>query len=345
VKIYLMMLMSDILDDRMSASYKEIDYRIRAAKHVERAIFADSFKNIPFQPVADYQYVGMGSVFFVDFRLFHKALGIKQMISIERGDGGDRDRFVYNQPFSCLTLKFGETTTILPELDFAGPTIAWMDYDSELQADILSDVRLLSNKMQSGSFLGVTVNCSSLKNRAKNTSGGKTARDLLVALVGEEKVPAGIKAGDLDPKGTATTYYQIMVNDINNILLSRNTSLPEDAQLKFQQVFFLRYADGAEMMTLGGFFLNQKDQAIFSGSNYKNQAYYSETDQYITIEVPKLTMKEILVLEQYAPDNNIESLEELVPDDFPFLQIPQVQIERYLKSYRYLPNYVSAEIN
>jgi hypothetical protein len=38
----------------------------------------------PFQPVDEYVYVGFGSVWFQDFILFHRHLGMRDMISIER---------------------------------------------------------------------------------------------------------------------------------------------------------------------------------------------------------------------------------------------------------------------
>lgn len=329
----------------MSASYKKIDYRVRSAKHVERAIFVDTFKNIPFYRIADYQYVGLGSLFFVDFRLFHKALGFGKMVSIERGDGGDHNRFTYNQPYSCLDMEFGETSAILPKIDYTVPTIVWMDYDGELSSDVLSDVNLLSNKLLGGSFLAVTVNCNELKRKAKNSSSQAKDIDLLTDAVGQDRVPPGTKAGTLNKKGTRNAYYEILVNEIKSALVTKNASLPDAEKIHFQQVFFLHYKDGADMMTVGGFFVTEDQKEMFSNSSYLEQIYFSESNDSIPIEVPVLTTKEILALEKVAPNADMDAIQDQLPDDFPIKEIPPGDIERYLKSYRYLPNYVSAEIS
>lgn len=62
-----------------------VGYSLRPAKHVERRILCDAFRRrSKFASVESYQYVGFGSVWFSDFSLFHRQLGIGKMISIER---------------------------------------------------------------------------------------------------------------------------------------------------------------------------------------------------------------------------------------------------------------------
>lgn len=69
----------------MSGSFRRIDYSLRPAKHAERRMMCDVFRRLrPFGRVEDYMYVGFGSVWFSDFSLFHRALGIRDMLSIEK---------------------------------------------------------------------------------------------------------------------------------------------------------------------------------------------------------------------------------------------------------------------
>lgn len=326
-------------------SYETIDYRIRSSKFIERAIFVDTFSAIPFYPLHEYKYVGLGAVYFVDFRLFHKRLGINQLYSIEQVDTDEAQRrFEYNQPFSCLTLMFGNTTTELPKLDFNTPTLVWMDYDDRLTLDVMADVRFLSNHLQSGSFVAFTVNCSSLVRAAKNhTDERKEALSLLAEAVGNDRIPPGTQSGDLETKGTAKVYHKLIVDEINSVLGERNASLSGEDQLNFKQTFFLRYADGAEMMTVGGFILNAKDRDTFNKTKYPSQPYFTDSDQAISIQVPKLTTKEILELEKIAPSADIEHMDMMDVPIFPMVK--EVDIKNYLRTYRYLPNYVSAEIS
>ena len=67
----------------MPGTFKKIDYRLRPAKHAERVMLVDLFRRMRFAPIETYQYIGFGSVAFVDFRMVHKELGIKGLVSIE----------------------------------------------------------------------------------------------------------------------------------------------------------------------------------------------------------------------------------------------------------------------
>jgi hypothetical protein len=68
----------------MANSFRKIDYRLRPAKAVERRMMAESFLRLrPFGSVETYRYVGMGSVYFADFSLFHAVCGFETMVSIE----------------------------------------------------------------------------------------------------------------------------------------------------------------------------------------------------------------------------------------------------------------------
>ena len=63
----------------MVDSFRRIDYSLRPAKHAERRMLCDVFRRLThFQPVETYCYVGFGSVWFSDFVLFHRALGVSE---------------------------------------------------------------------------------------------------------------------------------------------------------------------------------------------------------------------------------------------------------------------------
>ena len=71
----------------------------------------------PIARVDTYRYVGFGSTYFSDFSLIHRALGITDLVSIER-ETDKRDRFELNRPYGSIELMFGESTELLPELDW-----------------------------------------------------------------------------------------------------------------------------------------------------------------------------------------------------------------------------------
>jgi hypothetical protein len=85
----------------------------------------------------------MGSLWFVDFLMAHRTLGIKSMKSIERpGIGYKRTQF--NRPLSCIEVVRGESSLVIPSLDLTSrPSLVWFDYDSSITGPVIQDIGLL----------------------------------------------------------------------------------------------------------------------------------------------------------------------------------------------------------
>ena len=83
------------------ASFTRFNYLVRPSKQVERKLFIEAFHRLAVGGFAwsDYIYVGLGSVYFADFILFHKYLYINRMICVEAESIPKRMRF--NRPFDC----------------------------------------------------------------------------------------------------------------------------------------------------------------------------------------------------------------------------------------------------
>src|SRR2546421_725771 len=105
---------------KLKSSGEKIDYRLRPAKSIERKMFAEAFRKLSeFGRLDAYRYVGMGSFYFSDFILFHRLLGLRQMISIEgEDDPSKQERFTFNLPFSDknINLIFDTVKSVLPAL-------------------------------------------------------------------------------------------------------------------------------------------------------------------------------------------------------------------------------------
>ena len=84
-----------------------MNYLFRPAKNIERKMLCEALSRLSvISDVKHYQYVGFGSVYFADFSLFHKQLGIQKLISIEC-DEDMETRVRFNQPYSCIDDKVG----------------------------------------------------------------------------------------------------------------------------------------------------------------------------------------------------------------------------------------------
>ena len=91
------------------ASSDHVNFSLRPNKAVERKIVFEilstvsSFFNLP-----EYRYLGLGSVWFVDFVMAHKILDISDMVSIE-SDEILAARAEFNKPFGCITVIQGDS--------------------------------------------------------------------------------------------------------------------------------------------------------------------------------------------------------------------------------------------
>lgn len=282
----------------MVASYRQIDYRLRPAKHAERLMMCEAFRRLRFASVESYQYVGLGSVYFSDFSLFHRALGINKMISIEKAIH-DKDRFMQNLPYANIEMKWGATAVVTPEIDWSIRSIVWFDYDGLLSKDILDDVRTVATKACVGTAFIVSVQC----NPESSENPEKKVVDVLVDRLGRERVDPALVDDDLMGWGMARTVRQILANEIEKTLADRNGVRPDPQKIEFRQIFNFHYQDGARMLTFGGIFYDRGQQAIFDQCAFSDLPFVRSGPESFLIDTPKLTTREIKRLEMQMPLN------------------------------------------
>ena len=141
----------------VSSSY-HVQYDVRPAKQVERRMLVDALQRLAAAgfPVADYQYTGFGAIYFVDFILFHKSLGMSKLVSLEQ-QTSLTSRMKFNRPFSCVEIKMVPASSEIPNLSRDAHHFVWLDYDGVLQKDFLSDIQSAITVLPAGSILLVTV--------------------------------------------------------------------------------------------------------------------------------------------------------------------------------------------
>src|SRR5947209_9875151 len=116
---------------QISESYRKVPYDLREAKQVERRMIIDALLRLAVAgfSVTDYQYTGMGSVYFVDYSLLHRLLGIHRMLSVEISQA-IRRRVEFNRPFGLVETEIAGIGDILPSLSRDRRHIVWLDYDN-----------------------------------------------------------------------------------------------------------------------------------------------------------------------------------------------------------------------
>jgi hypothetical protein len=294
---------------------------------VERKMLVESIRRLSeFGGLDTYRYVGFGSTYFSDFSLFHKTLGLDRMISIEK-DVQNRRRFRFNRPFVCIKLLFGDSNTVLPTLSWRSKVILWLDYDSRLDASVLTDINHFCTYAAPGSMLILTV----------DARPGTPPEDRLKDLqrrVGELKVPPDVTPPRLAQWGTAAAYRRIINNEILEQLNNRNGSIDVPRQILYRQLFNFRYADGTQMVTVGGIIYERRQQNVFGRCAFgKNLPFIREGEDAYLIEAPNLTFRELHYLDSKLPTRSALKAQ----------SIPSEDLARYARLYRYFPRFAETE--
>lgn len=316
------------------ASYNIFNYNHRPAKSIERKIFVELLKEIyGVSPGKDCTYIGLGSVFFTDFKLIHKELGIENLINIEENID-DKKRFEFNRPFSCIKLKWGRTCDILPLENWTGKKIVWLDYETSLREYMFEDLETFIINAQPESFY--LMSCNSKLERY-TTNDGVHKLDKFKADY-EDYLPDDISSLDLTNKHSAALIHSMFTLSINSFIDMRNAALNEDDKVIFHQLIYLTYQDGAPMMTMGGFLLKKSNYKKFLNYKLQNLSYVRTGNISLNLFSPIVTNQELDLMNNYLPrsQKNFLNLKKI---DF----IPRDERVKYQSTYRYYPNY--AEIS
>jgi len=139
----------------------------RPKKQIERKMLIEFLQNIQHKlniNLSEYQYIGLGSIYYYDFILFHKYLNIRDMVSLD--DKKCCKRFEFNKPFDFITFKNMSTNDFLLNNGLDKKSFIWFDYDSVLinckkkyekekeeevflflkKDEIFEDIKIITNK-------------------------------------------------------------------------------------------------------------------------------------------------------------------------------------------------------
>jgi len=327
----------------MSKSYERLYYYLRPAKSIERKMLCEALKRLLISyGLTKYRYVGFGSTFFSDFILVHKSLGINDLISIEKEEE-DKTRFVFNRPYKCIKLRFGDANDVLPIISWTKKIILWLDYDYKLDESMLTDIGTFISRAQTGSVILLTmdVNPDNLPDR----EGEKNRYEQLTERITKAKIPIDVEEKHLDKENYPKVCYKIVNNEIDEVLAKRNGGLENIFKLTYKQLFNFIYKDGSSpMLTFGGILYSEKDKIKINVCNF-NRLSFVRCDRGIydpyKIDVPILTFREMRYLDKILPIENVSEIKK--KDRLKFLKTKMVK--DYSKIYRYFPNFVEAEIH
>lgn len=310
----------------MTDSFRKIDYRLRPAKHAERAMLVELVKRLRFCPTETYQYVGMGSVGFIDHRMMHRHAGIADMVSLEgASDATIQERFRRNVPLSCVRMEFGMSTAVLPTLDFTRQSVVWLDYDDTLQRSMVNDIETVGRAIADGSFVAATFATSFPTEAEKRPVELARLRNEFPEYVTEETKPSEMEGGGLAKLGRQA-FGDLLAKAVSDA----DAGVAPDQKRRVKQVCYFRYRDGAPMCTVGWVIISDQTEAVFEQSNLPALPFYKAGEQAFDIRIPKVTPYEVREMERRLPD---------IAEHAELSWIPPGDRAAFAAIYRFLPTF------
>ena len=304
-------------------SPKFLNYETRPLKFTERKMLLSVFNRIVNYYKNDYQYIGFGGVAFTDFKLFHRELHIKEMCSIEGGKFSI-EKLEYNCPYSFINIYQNLSSKILSEIELNKKTIVWLDYDETLDDYFFDDIAILFSRLPVGSIYLMTCN-RELKSSA--------TREEYTSEQFKEKfgnnVPFLLKNSAFAGENNHKTIKKLLEFQIQKTLKERANSTSED--FKFNQLFNILYQEnrGANMFTYGGIITEKEfDVENLLLSDFE---FISPEDIPYKLEIPNFTRKEIDLVDSHLSISEADLVSKKV--------ITQIELDKYKKTYKYLPNF------
>jgi hypothetical protein len=305
-----------------TASYLKVQYDLRPAKQIERRMLIEAFQILATMgfDISRYQYTGFGSVSFIDFILFHRLLGIDRMLSIEF-DTRIKKRVAFNKPFKCIELKLGRAADYIPTLSKDRSHILWLDYDDIINSDQLEEVWLAAARLPRQSFLLITVDVEP----PKGPPSPQKWREHF-------KTEAGQYLGTTN---RLKDFAESSLVGLNRDILTRaiESGLSSREDMRYIPLFSFLYADGHQMLTIGGMIGNDSDEQRIQGAYLRKLSFlrFGKDDLPQQIIVPRLTRNERMYMDKAMPCDN-----KWRPSEF---ELPKESVKAYRELYRFFPSY------
>lgn len=328
----------------MPGSYERVNYTLRPAKAVERKMLCEVFRRLThFASLDTYRYVGFGSPFYSDFLLFHRALGLKQMVNIE-SQLQDKARFRFNRPFGSIRSIFETSNEALPKLPWSRRSIVWLDYDTECDDGVFADIDTVCSNARSGSVLAVTLDAEFSENAGDPQRAVKKLEALKARF--KTRLPQEItlkgKRHDVDASviaegGLPRIYACMALNAMVETCRNRSAGLAEDRRILFRQLFDFEYRDSARMVTVGGLLCERRDKERADACQFEKLPFVvGENASPHPLEVPRLTHREARYLDRHIPVTKAAA--------FRRTGLSMDVIRQYERIYRWFPTFAETEL-
>ena len=313
------------------ASFDSINYSLRPNKQIERGLaFAGVGQLRSSINLADQVYVGFGSIWFSDFKMAHRLLGIDDMRSFEHNAIG-YSRASFNLPY--------RTVEVLPETSSIGlpiilsdarintrPWLIWLDYDKALDEAMVDDIRLLIEQAPTNSMLLVTFSATA------NAYGRLKQRTQRLKMLLGDIVPDELSDDRVEKDSLAETLADLVLPFMAGI--AGDVARPGG----FEPAFRMIYTDSVTMITVGGM-LPAPGAVPGVRETVRSAGWPCLVN--MRIEAPHLTLKETVALQTKLPSRRPVTRIQVQRLGF---DLEEGQIASFQKFYRFYPSFAEIAV-
>lgn len=276
-------------------SFLRANYSVRLNKGIERKLIFQALSALSdVFSVRGYWYLGMGSMWFMDFLMADRHLGIKKMVSFEF-EPADARRARTNVPLSVIQVRAGDAGDRLKEMPIDRErTICWLDFDNPVNDGILETLRETAKRMRSGSVIMVTV----AGTKPPHTT--LRSREQQIREWFGDAVPAVVPVGyfrDDDLRKFPTHLAELLHETL------RETLRISAGGRTYRPLFAFVYRDTNRMVTVGGILVNSRDSGRLDGSEVLKLPFVGSN--ITVLEAPLLTAREKAALDRMLPTRRI----------------------------------------
>lgn len=339
-------------------SFERFDYLLRTNKHIERKLVFDILDCVA-QKIGfgDHWYLGFGSMWFGDFRLAHRRLGIDSMVSVEYSDYASRAEF--NRPFAGIKVEPGDCNTVMMNTiaeRWSKPVIAWLDYDGYLSADVVKDIDLVLGRAQPNSAIIITVNGARGTYRVRKPSGQTERHETSVGVI-ETFLGSGSIPTRYEPKANAAGSYidipdakfpEFLTEAIISYMKHQVVTSAREVdgkRLSFVPLYQLHHRDGADMVTVGGALVTEATESAWRECLGRHHILSQAAGDpgYCRLDLVPVTVKEKIVLDECLPATG-DGTDFLVAAKAAGVALSDLEMEKYRKFYRHFPVFVETSM-
>lgn len=329
-----------------------VAYHLRPNKLVERQLFIEALRFVKeFCGLEKYVYISMGGRFLEDFKIIHRSLGIKKLISVE-DDLTVYGRQLFNKPFSFIEVVNQNTSDLVTGFDsLAGKHedhnfIIWLDYASPKERKVqLGEFEALISKLDTHDIIKITLNANlrhlEYKFNSFDTSGSRRKIKIQKEALGKlekqlgDYMPDDYTYRDMTEKG----FAEILADAVN---LAALKGISGDSNKSIIPLAMFRYSDSSQMLTATAIILDKEEVAEFENApNFLSWKFKPQTWTDVhRILVPDLSIKERFRLDELLFTKTAEKIHEELP--FRFDEDEDISLDifkAYQNHYRRYPNF------